>query len=432
MPVQAVHGRGSHPENGREHICLIGRCGTEGKGGLATYMQELGSGLRDRRGWKVSTAVRFLGNGPRGCEYALADITLPEAAALPFPTALVRPKAMYRPLLNRLLTLLARPATRPLALLLFRAAYREAVRAAIPQDATCVHYIGTGWELLGFVAQEEAKRRNISFSCLPAVHPGEWGDSEVDISFYGRCDVVLTLSNSEKEYLASRGVPPERMQVVPLGAASAPPPGDGLAFRARHGIGNRPMILYVGRRQRYKGYHSLAEAMPRILEAVPDAVLTCIGPWGEPPYPEVPEGALLDLGQATDEEKEDALAACDVFCLPSVGESFGIVYVEAWRYGKPVIAGSAPALSELIQDDVNGYCVPQDPGRIAQVASHLLLNASLRERLGQAGRRLQQERYTWEKVIDAFVDVIHSVRSGQDVPAATGSNERRQAVSNNS
>ena len=178
---------------------------------------------------------------------------------------------------------------------------------------------------------------------------------------YARLGAVLAQSEYEKRHLTDRGVSPEKIFVYGLGASSVPPTGDGAAFRARHGIGNRPVVLFIGRRQRYKGYHALAEAMAQVRESVPDALLVCVGPWGEPPYPELPEGALLDLGRVSEEEKEDALAACDVFCLPSTDESFGLVYVEAWRYGKPVIAGPAPAVREMVRDGENGYCLPQDP-----------------------------------------------------------------------
>jgi len=146
--------------------------------------------------------------------------------------------------------------------------------------------------------------------------------------------------------------------------------------------------------------------MPCVLAAVPDACLVAVGPDREPPYPEVPEAALLDLGLASEADKAGALAACNVFCLPSEQEAFGIVYVEAWSYGKPVIGGSAPAVRELITEGVNGYCVTQDKEDIADTLVRLLHNPALSERLGAAGYQVQQERFTWKSVTDTHRQVF--------------------------
>lgn len=395
----------------RRHLCMVARGGCEGTGGLATYMRELGLGLRDA-GWEVSAAVRFRAETPRGCEYHLWEAPGPAADA-PFPTRIIAPGAGYVPVLKRLTSLLTRPALRPLALSLFRAAYGRALRAVIPESATHLHYVGTGWELLGFAALDEARRRGIPITCHPAVHPGTWGDGPLDIALYARLGAVLAQSEYEKRHLTDRGVSPEKIFVYGLGASSVPPTGDGAAFRARHGIGNRPVVLFIGRRQRYKGYHALAEAMAQVRESVPDALLVCVGPWGEPPYPELPEGALLDLGRVSEEEKEDALAACDVFCLPSTDESFGLVYVEAWRYGKPVIAGPAPAVREMVRDGENGYCLPQDPETIAGALTRLLRDEALCARMGAAGNALYQMLYTWPRVVEEYVRVVEAIRPDQ-------------------
>lgn len=146
--------------------------------------------------------------------------------------------------------------------------------------------------------------------------------------------------------------------------------------------------------------------MPQVLTAIPDTCLVAVGPDREPPYPAVPETALLDLGVASETDKADALAACDVFCLPSENEAFGIVYAEAWSYGKPVIGGPAPAVRELITEGVNGYCVAQDEDAIAAALIRLLNDPALRERLGTEGYRVQQEHFTWPSVTEKHRSVF--------------------------
>ncbi len=71
-------------------------------------------------------------------------------------------------------------------------------------------------------------------------------------------------------------------------------------------------------------------------------------------------------------------AACDVLALPSVGEAFGIVYLEAWAYRKPVIAAAIESAASLIDDGVDGFLVDTEhPGlcgrRLAQLAARLEL-----------------------------------------------------------
>jgi glycosyltransferase involved in cell wall biosynthesis len=94
--------------------------------------------------------------------------------------------------------------------------------------------------------------------------------------------------------------------------------------RPARGLGDRPLGLFVGRRQRYKGYNALREAMTAFVRTVPDACLVSVGPATQPASPALPEGSHVDLGTCDEQEKADGLAACDVFCMPSEGESFGI------------------------------------------------------------------------------------------------------------
>ena len=98
-----------------------------------------------------------------------------------------------------------------------------------------------------------------------------------------------------------------------------------------------------------------------VLQAFPEACLLLGGP-GDPCHDELsklPHGSFRDIGLASERTKADALAACDVFCLPSSHESFGIAYVEAWSYGKPVICGTAPACRELVDNGKSGLWADQ-------------------------------------------------------------------------
>jgi glycosyltransferase involved in cell wall biosynthesis len=282
---------------------------------------------------------------------------------------------------------------------MFVRAYRPSLTTAIPPGVEVIHFIGAGWELLGFAALKEARRRGVKFTVTPAIHPGTWGDSTLDAGLYGAADAVFAQSRFEQEHLIRLGTTPERVYVTPLGP-SLESVGDPARFRSEHLLGTRPVVLFVGRKQRYKGYHSLCEAMESVVRAVPDACLVTAGQDREPPYPSVPDGAHLDLGECDEQAKADALAACDVFCMPSEGEALGIAYLEAWAHRKPVIAGMAPALGELVKDGETGFRAANDAAAISAKLIALLDNPQMRERMGAAGYELQQSRFTWDAAAD--------------------------------
>lgn len=386
----------------RLHICLICAHGPEAVGGLSAYLRHLAAGLGQTH--CVSVIARFTQTSRPSALYAGFEHPQTRDRGA-YQTRTIAPSALWRPALTRLTSLVSRPALQPLAQWLYARAYQPALSAALPADLDIVHYVGTGWELLGFAALAEARKRGAAFTIWPAMHPGTWGDSSLDVALYNRADAVFAQSDFERAHLIARGVAPSRLHRCGL-APAADAGGDGARFRQKHKLSQRPLVLFIGRKDGGKGYHALRAAMGRVLAAVPDALLVAIGSDCEPPYPAMPEAALLDLGQTSEAEKADALAACDVFCLPSAQEAFGLVYVEAWACGKPVVGGPAPAVRELITEGVNGFCVDQDSAPIADALIRLLRNPALRRELGRNGQRLQGERYTWNTVLDTHLSVF--------------------------
>ena len=390
-------------------ICIVSVGSPKNIGGLASYMRFLSQNLS--KNCEVSVTSRFTRHDAAKDNYS--GYQEPEVIDNgSYKINVISYHPLWRPILRRLISLVCRPYLQQIALRLYGGAYRKSLSRTIPQQVDVVHFVGVGWELLGFLALAEARKRGAAFTILPAVHPGTWGDDSLDIAFYNQADAVFVLSESERTHLIKLGVEAPRLHVSGLAPASDVT-GDATRFRQKHGLGERPLILFVGRKDRGKGFHALREAMPQILAAIPDACLVTVGPDREPPYPDVPETALLDLGLASEADKIDALAACDVFCLPSEQESFGIVYVEAWAYGKPVVGGPAPAVRDLITEGVNGYCVTQNKEEIADTLIRLLRDPVLRRELGENGRRLQQSRYAWEAVTQDHQEVFRQAVSAK-------------------
>jgi glycosyltransferase involved in cell wall biosynthesis len=271
-------------------------------------------------------------------------------------------------------------------------AFSRELERVIPRSAQVIHHVGSAWELLGFALLRVARRRRIGFTMCPAIHPGQWGDGPLDARLLAAADLVFALSAHEMSTLERLGVAPDRVRLSPLGPATVAN-GNSDRFRTAHGLGTSPIVLFVGRKQIYKGYDALLEAFPLVRQDAPDSRLVTIG--SGTPFTGATTG-VLDLGEVDEQTKADALAACDVFCMPSSAEAFGMVYVEAWSYGKPVIVGPAPAARELVDNGQTGFHVDQVPRQIARALVKLLSDPVLAQRMGETGRRVQLERHTWQ------------------------------------
>lgn len=398
-------------------MCLISTVSGAANGGTAAYVRCLGNQMA-RAGHHVSGLSRLHLSNEKGLQYAESDAGSNSSGGRVtfdgWETRMVDPSKVIAPSLRLLPHFMSRPMFNRLADGLFGAAYTKALERQVPKGVQVIHFVGAGWELLGFSALQVARQRRAVFTVTPFVHPHQWGDSPLDIRFYNRADAVFVCSKVENACLIEKGVSPCQLRLTAM-APSDILRADAQRFRVRHGLGQRPLILFLGRKQRYKGYHVLRQAMEEVITAVPDVCLVAAGPDVEPPYPSVRDGHFLDLGELTPsaadaQHKNDALAACDVFCMPSTAEAFGLVYVEAWHFGKPVIGGMAPALQELIIEGVNGYRVEQNEEKVAHRLIQLLQNEALRQRIGEEGRRIQQEKYTWEAVLNRHLQVWEDVR----------------------
>ena len=365
---------------GREEqptIAIVTATSLQCVGGLSAYARLLASGLRN-----ASFSGAFVTWGA-GC----SDVSKVSVEPLPWPTNRIcfsHWNRLWQPLFTRMGS---RPSLHNalegmVGVVLSGAKMRNAVG-----HAGVIHFIGTGWDFTGFAFYRAARAIGATFTLLPAIHPNSWGDDCIDIRLYQKADTVFCLSDYEKHHLAARGVPEEKLVRCGL------PPmcrsdGDRQGFRAKHNIRLQPTVLFLGRRDNGKGYPALLAAWKAVLKEIPEAVLLLAGPGGDEYLNlrnELPAYSIRDLGIPDEREKADALAACDVFCLPSANESFGIVYVEAWFYGKPVICGTAPASRELIKCDATGLWSDGTAESIAEQVTTLLVQPELRARMGEAG-----------------------------------------------
>lgn len=156
-----------------------------------------------------------------------------------------------------------------------------------------------------------------------------------------------------------------------------------------------PRVLILGRIDtlRYKGHDELISIWPRVCAAVPDAELLIVGRGpGSGRIAELaarsPAAARIKCaGFIPEREMAAVWSGTSVFAMPSRGEGFGLVYVEAMRQGLPVIASTEDAAQEINQHGATGYNVSlQGPDDLENAVIHLLRNRDEAARLGGNAR----------------------------------------------
>ena len=254
-----------------------------------------------------------------------------------------------------------------------------------------------------------AKWIGVPYVVTPFLHTAQ--ADIFDVEWYNvamrDADRVIVMTGTERDYLLQRFVSLERiiMGGVGIKPEEIMPETQG-NWRAQLGIPDDAFaILFIGRRAAYKGLDVLLEAFSQLRQSCPDALLVLAGPstpdWEAlwPKYEGLP--GILDLGKISDQDKGRLLDACDVLVLPSTGESFGIVFVEAWVLNKPVIGARSGALSDMVIDGADGFLFePGNVGELAGKLNALYMDPELRRRMGLRGHEKAMNKYTVESVTD--------------------------------
>ncbi|MDH3456623.1 MAG: glycosyltransferase family 4 protein [Gemmatimonadota bacterium] len=225
---------------------------------------------------------------------------------------------------------------------------------------------------------------------------------------------VLTLSRYSRQRLADLyDIPRASIGVVPPAfdtdrwqatrASVEPPPS------------RRPLVLSVARLYPRKDLSTLVRAALPLRERIPEVQVRIVG---DGPERRSLAGLVHSLGLEQTIDMTGQLdfvdlvasyATCDVFCLPSRQEGFGLVFLEAMASGKPVVACRETAAEELVEDGSNGLLVPpRDPGALASALDRLLGDAELRAHLGAAGPP-RADQYSPERVARRFLSEIETV-----------------------
>ena len=198
-------------------------------------------------------------------------------------------------------------------------------------------------------------------------------------------------------------------------------PTDASELRKSLGLSDKKVIVSVGRLVHRKGQDYLIEAMPKILEQVPQAHLLLVG---EGPYREhleklakkhKIESSLTFIGRIQYKELPTYICVGDIFAMPSRSrllglevEGLGIVYLEASSCGLPVLAGNSGGAPDAVIQNKTGLVVSgTDTQEIANAAVELLLNVDSSKKMGLLGRQWIIEKWRWEIWSEEFEELLN-------------------------
>ncbi|MCX8185264.1 MAG: glycosyltransferase family 4 protein [Sulfolobales archaeon] len=183
------------------------------------------------------------------------------------------------------------------------------------------------------------------------------------------------------------------------------PAGDRESIKAMFGLSGRSVVLYVGRMSYRKGPHVLLNAFANISDS--RAVLVMVGSGDMLPFLKLRaellgvESRVIFMNYVSDSLLPELYRMSDVFVAPSiVAEAFGLVILEAMASGVPVIATSVGGIPEVLSEGRAGFLVaPNSERELGEAISIMLSDSSLRETCGEIGRRVAEERYSWDIVV---------------------------------
>jgi glycosyltransferase involved in cell wall biosynthesis len=223
-----------------------------------------------------------------------------------------------------------------------------------------------------------------------------------DLKYYRRCDHLLCITADIRRHVVDRGWPAERAHVMPNFATLDAHPAEPRGAQATPE--DVPLILVPSRLHQAKGLDTLLQALAQ----VPDACLWLAG--------EGPQRGQLEeltdrlglrdrvrfLGWRSD--RGALYRACDLVAFPSRYEPFGTVSLEAWAYGKPLVAADAAGPAGLVRHGEDALLVPrEDPIALAGALRRVLEDRALAERLAQAGHARYKADYTEDACVQRYL-----------------------------
>ncbi len=199
--------------------------------------------------------------------------------------------------------------------------------------------------------------------------------------------------------------------------------GDGERFRSRHGL-TGPLIFFTGRRDHSKNLPVLLAYFEAYLARRGVRAKLLVGGPGPFEIPPALRPAVIDLGFLSEQAKHDAYAAADIFCMPSLLESYCIVVMEAWLQATPVLVHADCPVTVAHCRQANGGLWFRTYRQFEACLDRLLDDPATARRLGAQGRDWVQRECRWQDVASRFIDAVFGADSHTSMRALALNVER--------
>jgi glycosyltransferase involved in cell wall biosynthesis len=302
--------------------------------------------------------------------------------------------------------------------------WREAARP--PTDLGAVHAIAFPHAAVAQSALRLARRAHVPFVVTPFLHLGDADDPHDPVRraytaphltrLLREADRVIVQTPTEADAVGAIGIRQDRIVLQGMGVDPTEcTEGDQTTARIRWALKSDDLVVgHLASLSVEKGTVDLVEAMrevcrlgarPKLLLAGPETlafrgIVRCgLGDW------------VKVLGPISDTEKRDFFAAIDVFALPSRSDSFGLVFLEAWANGLPVIGYRAGGVPDVVRHERDGLLVRcGDRMGLAAAIRRLAGDAAERRDWGNAGRERLAVEFRWEDKLRVATEALTNWR----------------------
>lgn len=283
------------------------------------------------------------------------------------------------------------------------------------QNVDLVHGFNISWEHALVAAWQFARERRLPYVLTPFAHLGEGRRSRVARNsmmdhqrhILAGANAVHVLTRIEAEGFRFWGLQPR--EIVEVGGGVDPPPVIGEKLAA--GSLPKPFVLFLGRASYDKGAIHAVEAVQQVRGEGYDLNLVLAGQTTAEldrflqRQNDLARASIHQLGLVDEVTKHGLLAEATALLLPSRTDSFGIVLLEAWQHGTPVVGAAVGGIQGVVDGGENGLLVPFGDVTALAAAIRLLLDEPARgEALGRCGQAKVTERYTWERVRERVLE----------------------------
>lgn len=307
-------------------------------------------------------------------------------------------------------------------------AVERALRDAVAATGATVLLFATPWPLVSLGRRLGLPTAVVSHGnelVTPARIPGSRQLLARDLR---RADLLYAVSDHTAGHLRAlvgRSGPPIRLLRNGVDVHTFSPDVDGSVVRDRHGLGDDPVVVCVGRLVRRKGQDTLVAAWRQVLEAVPHARLLIVG---DGPLRDeladaaarLPAGAVTLTGRVPWDELPAHHAAGDVFAHPNRtrlagmdAEGFGVIFLEAQAVGRPVVAGESGGSPEALLPGETGLLVDGgDTDAVADAVVSLLRDPERARAMGRRGRAFVEEHHDWDRIVADLHEQLGRLAAG--------------------